>query len=89
MFLLFIKIIFLTHHKQHRLPDLDCSKGDCIADFNLRKKTRLTYPGACSLEYQNIIKIVIEDLLQWDIKKQIAKDKGIIGTVEALAPAHE
>ena len=60
----FIKIILLTHHKQHHLTDLDCSKGDCIADFNLQKKTRLTYPGACSLEYQNIIKIVIEDLLQ-------------------------
>ena len=50
---------------------------------------RLTYPGACSLEYQNIIKIVIEDLLQWDIKKQIAKGVGIIRTVEALALANE
>ena len=32
---------------------------------------------------------MIEDLLQWDIKKQFAKGPGIIGTVEALAPADE
>ena len=69
------------------MPDLDCTQGECVADFNLRQKTRLTYPGACSLEYQDIIRIVIEDLLQWDIKKQCAKGKGIIGTPLALAPA--
>ena len=30
---------------------------------------------------------MIEDLLQWDIKKQCAKGKGIIGTPLALAQA--
>ena len=84
-----IETISPTIHMQHCLPELDCTEGECIADFNIRQKTRLTYPGACSLEYQNIIKIVIEDLLQWDIKKQCAKGKGILGTLMAFAPADE
>ena len=58
-------------------------------DFNIRQNNRLTYPGACSLEYQNIIQILIEDILQWDQKKQIAKGRGILGTVKSFAPADE
>ena len=61
----------------------------CVADFKLRQKTRLTYPGACSLEYQNIKKIVIETLLQWDCIKQKPKGKGVAGTVRAFAPGDE
>lgn len=61
----------------------------CIADFNLRKKTRLKYPGACSLEYQNVMNIIIESLFQWDIKKQKSKGPGIFGTTVAFAPADE
>jgi len=64
-------------------------ENDCVADFTLRSKTRLTYPGACSLEYQNIKNIVIETLLQWDCKKQKAKGKGILGTTRAFAPGDE
>ena len=74
---------------QHKLPDINSSDELCIADFNLRKKDRITYPGACSLEYQNVIKILIEDLLQWDPVKQKAKGKGVLGTVVAFAPADE
>ena len=58
-------------------------------DLNIQQSHRLTYPGACSLEYQNSIQILIEDLLQWDQKKQIAKGRGILGTVKAFAPADE
>jgi hypothetical protein len=35
---------------QHELPLLTCSEEECLADFVIRKKTRLKYPGACSLE---------------------------------------
>ena len=58
---------------------------DCVADFNSCFNTRHTYPGACSLEYQNIKKIVIETLLQWDIKNQRSKGKVVVGTVRAFA----
>lgn len=61
----------------------------CIADFELRKKYRLRYPGACSLEYQSLIQIVLHCLFQWDSKKQKAKGPGIIGTLLAFAPADE
>ena len=64
-------------------------KNDCVADFTLHSKTRLTYPGACSLEYQNIKKIVIKTLLQWDRNKQQSKGKGILGTTRAFAPGDE
>ena len=32
---------------------------------------------------------MIEDLLQWDLQKQVAKGKGVLGTVKAFAPADE
>lgn len=79
----------LPNYCQHKLPDINCSDESCIADFNLRKKDRITYPGACSLEYQSIIQILIEDLLQWDPVGQKAKGKGVLGTVRAFAPADE
>ena len=50
---------------------------------------RLRYPGACSLEYQSIIQIVLECLFQWDPKQQKAKGPGIFGTLLMFAPADE
>ena len=49
----------------------------------------MKYPGACSLEYQNVKKIIIETLLQWDDKKEEAKGVGIVGTTKAFVPADE
>ena len=74
---------------QHSLPDLACTQADCILDFNFREKTRFNSPGACSLEYMNGIKIIIEHLLNWDTVNQKSKGEGILGTVEAFGPAHE
>ena len=41
------------------------------------------------MEYQNLKQIIIETLLQWDVKKQTAKGVGIVGTTLAFAPADE
>ena len=49
----------------------------------------MNYPGACSIEFQNIMQIVIETLFNWDTKNQVAKGPGIFGTVVAFAPADE
>ena len=49
----------------------------------------MNYPGACSLEFQNIMDIVIKSLFNWDTQKQVAKGPGIFGTVVAYAPADE
>ena len=74
---------------QHELPSLKGSEEDCIADFVLRKDARISYPGACSLEFQSIMQILTECLLRWDTKTQSAKGKGILGTVVAFAGADE
>ncbi|KAL7524123.1 hypothetical protein ACHAXR_001615, partial [Thalassiosira sp. AJA248-18] len=81
--------LYAYSNQWHKLPDLMMDEERCVADFKLRQKTRLTYPGACSLEYQNIKKIVIETLLQWDCNKQKPKGKGVAGTVRAFAPGDE
>ena len=68
---------------------MQCSEADCIADFVLRKDVRLKNPGACSLEFQSVLQIIIECMLQWDIKKKTSKGKGILGTVLAFFAADE
>ncbi len=53
---------------QHELPSLKGSEEDCIANFVLRKDARISYPGACSLEFQSVMQILTECLLRWDTK---------------------
>ena len=84
--------ITLSFHRcmfQHELPSLKCSEEDCIANFVLRKNARISYPGACSLEFQSVMQILTECLLRWDTETQTAKGKGILGTVIAFAGADE
>ncbi len=68
---------------------MQCSEADCIADFVLQKDIRLNYPGACSLEFQSVMQILMECMLRWDIKKKTSKGKGILGTVLAFFAADE
>ncbi len=74
---------------QHNSPSLQCSENDCLADFVLRKETRLNNPGACSLEFQSVMQILIECILQRDTKKKKSLGKGILGTVVAFSAADE
>ncbi len=46
-------------------------------------------PGACSLEFQNVMQILMECLLKWDTNTQTSKGKGILDTVIAFAGADE
>ncbi|KAL7528223.1 hypothetical protein ACHAWF_002481 [Thalassiosira exigua] len=71
------------------LPDLTDEDELLFDDLEFRKKMRLRYAGACSLEFQSVIHIVTEELLQWDIKKQKAKGPGVLGTVFAFVAAVE
>ena len=64
------------------------SEDDCLLEIKLRKETRLKYPGACALEYEHVMSVFLEDLLQWD-KKKCAKRPGVLGTVLAFGPADE
>jgi hypothetical protein len=55
----------------------------------LRKNARINNPGACSLECQSVMQILMKCLLKWDTKTQTSKGKGILGTVIAFAGADE
>ena len=71
------------------MPSLKYSEEDCIADFVMRKNARLNYPGACSLEFQNVMQILTECMLKWDTKTKTSTGKGILGTVWAFFGANE
>jgi len=79
---------FIYYTIQHKIPNLN-NFEECKIDYDFRKHTRTKYPGACSLEYQQVIQIFIDCMLQWDSKKQEPKGRGILGRVIAFAPAHE
>jgi hypothetical protein len=55
----------------------------------LRRDARIKNPGACSLEFQSVMQILAECLLNWDTKTQTSKGKGILGTVITFAGADE
>jgi hypothetical protein len=74
---------------QHNLPSLQCSEADCFADFVLPKDIRINYPGACSLEFLNVMHIMMECMPRWDVKKKTTRGKGILGTVVAFSAADE
>ncbi len=55
----------------------------------MQKDIRLNHPGACSLEFQSVMQILMECMLQWDVTKKITKGKGLLGTVVAFFAADE
>jgi len=65
------------------MPSLDSTENQCIADFNLRKETRLDFPGACSLNFQSVMQIILEVLIGWDPDKQKSSEDGIFGELDA------
>ena len=80
--------LYANANMSYKLPELGCTDEICITDFKLQKKARLEFPGACSLEYQNIVQILIHKLFGWDIKKQRSTGSGVFGELIAWAVAH-
>jgi hypothetical protein len=54
-----------------------------------KKTSDLDHPGACPLEFQSVMQILMECMLQWDVTKKTTKGKGIHGTVVAFSAADE
>ena len=50
---------------EHKLPSIEDieDKTKCLLDFNARKKWRAKYPGACAIEYESVIQVVIAVLI--------------------------
>jgi hypothetical protein len=55
----------------------------------LQKDVRLNHPGACSVEFQSVMQILMECMLQWGVKKKTTRRKGILGTVVTFSAADE
>ena len=62
--------------------------GERMIDFEVRRKQRETYPGACSLVYQHLIHIVIECLIGWDLNTK-SGTRGIFGKLLTWARTDE
>jgi hypothetical protein len=82
-------LILIFSFTQYELPLLKCSEEDCLADFVLRKDARLNNLGACSLEFQSFMQILIEHMLKWDTNTKTSTGKEIPGTVRAFSRADE
>eukprot|EP00986_Skeletonema_menzelii_P013820 scaffold8448_cov188-Skeletonema_menzelii.AAC.1 len=85
--------VFANAGREQELPslrDFDDQKhmGDCITSFNLRKRIRRLYPGACSLVYQHLMHIVTECLIGWDHKNQTGRI-GVFGEPLAYSRTDE
>lgn len=48
--------------QQFHLGLLKYTDSECIADFTLRKETRLQYPGTYALEYESIVQVILKVL---------------------------
>ena len=60
----------------------------CIMDLKHRKHIRANYPGACSLEYQNVMDVVKTVLIGWNNKKKEGSH-GLFGIPSAYADGCE
>ena len=80
--------LYANQGKSIYVPKVNCAESECIADFELRAKTRLKYPGACSLYYQSALQQVYK-LLGWDLKANKATEGGMFGEVIAMCRADE
>jgi len=76
--------------KEHSLPTMEQiqDKDFCLLDLTTRKKLRSKHPGACTLEYQNIVQIVINILIGWNNKTGQGSN-GIFGIPLAYADCCE
>ena len=73
---------------QHQPPNVASFEKSKI-DSDLRKHICITYRGACSLEYQQVIEIFYQLHVKLGPKKQHATGKRYFRRVLALAPTHK
>ena len=80
--------MFVAFFTQQKLPSFDWSDEQCISDFRIRQSTRLSYPGACSLAFQDVMKMVIHAVIGWDNNKGKGRE-GAFGVPIAYGRADE
>jgi hypothetical protein len=65
-----------------------CNFEECKIDSDYHKHIRTKYPGACSLEYEQMIEIFIGCMLQWDSKKKRSKGRCFLGHTRNKVEKH-
>jgi hypothetical protein len=78
----------LSDRRQLVLPSFTWTDSECLADMTIRKDTRVQHPGACSLEFQSMMQIIIEAVIGWD-RDSCTGTRGIFGVPIAFAGADE
>ena len=65
---------------EHKIPTTKDMMDEemCFLDLTLRKKVRSKFPGACAIEFQNIMDIVTKVLIGWD-KQKAEGSNGVYG----------
>ena len=74
-------------HKVSSIHDID-DKAKCLLDFKAKKNRRATYSGACTIEYDSVIQVVVAVLIGWD-KDNHKGSSGIFGIPQAYADCCE
>ncbi|NND76574.1 MAG: hypothetical protein HKN39_00125, partial [Flavobacteriales bacterium] len=80
--------VFVRSGNEVKLPSLNWSDEECILDFHLRERMRMSYPGICSLEFQSVMDFVWKHIIGWDRKEHKGK-MGIFGVPIAACEADE
>lgn len=59
------RVCIYTTSKEYTIPSIDYieDEAEYLFDFNMRGKLRVKYTGACALEYESVIQVVLEVLL--------------------------
>ena len=61
----------------------NCTNKELLDMVKESGEQRIQYPGFCALDFENIIKITIEDIIGWDTKKnKNNEEKGLFGNVQ-------
>ena len=52
------------------MPSLDCTDADCVADFELCRDNWWMCPGACAIEYESIVQVLMVEARHLTRRKQ-------------------
>ena len=81
--------LYTTCH-EHKLSSTDDieNKAKCLLGFNARNNWREKYLGACAIEYESVIQVVVAVLIGWD-RDNHKGSSGIFGIPQAYADCCE
>ena len=85
------RVRLYANNEEHKMMTIEDMIGDerkCVLDLKVRKEVRMKSPGACALEFESIMQIVLECMIGWDMKERVGK-KGIFGIPIAVGNTSE